>query len=146
MNFSHCGAPIPSGSKFCTSCGAPLQEQSGSGPIPYTYNPNQARQSFAQRQQPRPRQSFAYGASPSQLPPQYRPLSPWAYFGYSILFAIPVIGFILLIVFSFSDENINRRNYARSFFCALLIGVIVTVVLSLLGVFTLGALMDKLRI
>ena len=29
---------------------------------------------------------------------QYRPLSAWAYFGYGILFNLPVIGFILLIV------------------------------------------------
>ena len=41
---------------------------------------------------------------------QYRPLSPWAYFGYNLLFSIPILGFIMLIVFSFSNENINRRN------------------------------------
>ena len=44
---------------------------------------------------------------------KYKPLSPWAYFGYNILFSIPIIGFILLIVFSFSNDNINRRNYAN---------------------------------
>ncbi len=38
-----------------------------------------------------------------------------------MLFAIPIIGFILLIVFSFHNGNINRRNYARSYWCALLI-------------------------
>ena len=27
-------------------------------------------------------------------------LSPWAYFGYNILFNIPIVGFILLIIFS----------------------------------------------
>ena len=54
-------------------------------------------------------------------PEQFRPLSPWAYFGYSLLFSIPLVGFILLIVFSLSDGNYNRRNYARSYFCALLI-------------------------
>lgn len=69
----------------------------------------------------------------STLPPQYRPLSPWAYFGYSLLFGIPIVGLIMAIVFSFSDENINRRNYARSFFCALLIAVIVSVVLAVIG-------------
>lgn len=67
------------------------------------------------------------------IPPQYRPLSPWAYFGYSLLFGIPIVGLIMAIVFSFSDENINRRNYARSFFCALLIAVIVSVVLAVIG-------------
>ena len=71
-------------------------------------------------------------------PERFRPLSPWAYFGYGILFAIPVIGLILLIVFSLSEQNINRRNYARSFFCALLIIIIVIVVLTMTGVLGAG--------
>lgn len=63
------------------------------------------------------------------LPLQYRPLSPWAYFGLSLLFSIPIVGFVFLIVFSFSKANINRRNYARSFFCSLLLAVILIIVL-----------------
>ena len=62
------------------------------------------------------------------LPEKYRPLGAWAYFGYSFLFAIPLIGFILLIVFSFSDANIARRNYARSFFCGFMLVLIVLAV------------------
>mgnify|MGYP006976536768 FL=1 len=31
---------------------------------------------------------------------QYRLLSPWAYVGYGILFTLPVIGWILAIVFA----------------------------------------------
>ncbi|MBO7355823.1 MAG: hypothetical protein J6U50_04255 [Lachnospiraceae bacterium] len=68
-----------------------------------------------------------------QIPDNYKPISPWGYLGYSILFAIPVLGLILLIVFSFSDANINRRNYARSIWCALLLGVIITVILVILA-------------
>ena len=60
----------------------------------------------------------------NSLPSQYRPLSPWAYFGYNILFAIPLVGFISLIVLSFNDTNINRRNYARSFFCVYILAII----------------------
>ena len=62
------------------------------------------------------------------IPNEYRPLSPWAYFGYNILFAIPLVGFICLIIFAFDSSNINRRNYARSFFCTLLLVVIIIVV------------------
>lgn len=51
------------------------------------------------------------------LPAQYRPLSPWAYFGYQLLFSIPVVGLVFLIVFACSRANINRRNFARSYFC-----------------------------
>ena len=47
-------------------------------------------------------------------PEQYRPLSPWAYFGYSLLFSIPVIGLIFLLIYSFDDSRINHRNFARS--------------------------------
>lgn len=58
---------------------------------------------------------------------EYRPVSAWGYVGYTFLFAIPVVGLILLIVFSFSTRNYNRRNFARSYFCWLLIAVIVLV-------------------
>ena len=61
---------------------------------------------------------------------KFRPISPWGYVGYSYLFAIPLVGFILLIIFSLSNENINRRNFARYYWCMMLIGIIITVVLS----------------
>ena len=67
------------------------------------------------------------------VPPEFRPLGAWAYVGLSILFAIPIIGWIFLIVFCFSDANINRRNYARSYFAGLLIVVALIVVLALTG-------------
>lgn len=69
----------------------------------------------------------------NNIPSNYKPLSAWAYFGYQLLFAIPLVGFILLIVFSFNDENINRRNFARSYFCSLLIGTIIAVIMFLFG-------------
>ena len=56
-----------------------------------------------------------------QLPEKYRPLGAWAYFGYNLLFAIPLIGFIFLLIFSFDNNHLVRRSYARSFFCMLLI-------------------------
>lgn len=64
---------------------------------------------------------------------QYRPLSAWAYFGYGILFNLPVIGFILLIVFSLDNSNINRRNYARSYWCIYILVIIFIIVLTVLG-------------
>lgn len=53
----------------------------------------------------------------NNLPEEYRPISMWGYFGYEILFSIPIVGFILLIIYSFSSKNVNRRNFARSYFC-----------------------------
>lgn len=59
---------------------------------------------------------------------EFRPLSPWAYFGYSVLFTVPFIGLIVNLVFCFNSENINRRNYARSFWCAYLLAAIIIAV------------------
>ena len=65
----------------------------------------------------------------NSIPNEYKPLSPWAYVGYSFLFSIPFIGFIMLLVFSFDSSRINRRNYARSYFCSMLIGLILAVII-----------------
>ena len=64
------------------------------------------------------------------LPPKYRPLGAWAYFGYGLLFAIPLIGLISALACALSSENIARRSYARSyliadFFAAILIVAVV---------------------
>ena len=62
-----------------------------------------------------------------------------AYFGLSILFSLPVVGFIFLIIFSVSDANINRRNFARSYWCIYVIIAVAAVVAVASGV-TLGSL------
>ena len=65
----------------------------------------------------------------NRLPEKYRPMGAWSYFGYQILFSIPLIGFIALLVCAFSDTNINRRSFARSYFCVLIIAIIIAVIL-----------------
>jgi len=74
------------------------------------------------------------------VPSNLRPISAWGYVGYQLLFSIPLVGFILLIVFSFDDSNINRRNFARSYFVVFLLGIILAVVLGILGVSLFGFL------
>lgn len=67
----------------------------------------------------------------SNIPSEYRPISAWGYFGYNLLFSIPIIGFIFLIIFSFDSSNINRRSYARSFFIVYILIAIVFLVSTL---------------
>ena len=73
---------------------------------------------------------------------QYRLLSPWAYVGYGILFTLPVIGWILAIVFTLNDDNLNRRNFARGYWCGVLVAVIVVVILSIVGMVMGVSIMD----
>lgn len=64
------------------------------------------------------------------IPFEYKPISMWGYFGYELLFSIPIIGFILLLVFSFGGtKNINLRNFARSYFCFLIILIIFIIII-----------------
>lgn len=86
--------------------------------------------------------NYNYKNDPS-IPPHYRPLSPWAYFGYNILFAIPLIGLIFLIIFAFDNSNINRKNYARSFFIVWLLVIIVVAIFLAVGVGTFGLMSTK---
>ena len=136
MNCPKCGAPLAPGTSFCSNCGAAVSA------------PQQTAQPVAQ---PIPQQNAynTYPATPpaapvypqnaaSQIPPEYKPLSPWAYFGYMLLFSIPIVGFICLIIFSVSNDNINRRNFARSYWVvllfALIVGIIIGVLAAVLGV------------
>ncbi len=62
------------------------------------------------------------------IPPEYKPLSMWEYFGYQLLFSIPCIGIIMLIVFAFGGtKNINLKNYAKSYFCVFFIVVAIAI-------------------
>lgn len=75
---------------------------------------------------------------PQNIPEEYRPISMWGYFGYELLFSIPCIGFILLIVFALGGtKNINLRNFARSYFCYMILMIIFIIILSVTGI--LGA-------
>ena len=66
---------------------------------------------------------------PFEISPEYQPVGAWGYIGYSILFGIPIVGLICIIVFSFSQSNINRRNYARSY---LIVRIIIIALIAIL--------------
>lgn len=75
---------------------------------------------------------------------EFQPLSPWQYFWVQVLYGIPVIGFIFLIVHAIGAGNINRRNFARSYFCVLILalivfGIIIAIMLATGGIAALGA-------
>lgn len=107
MICSHCGTDNINDAKHCTNCGAALDtatQQTVSNPAP------------------------VYNSRPVQTA-DYRPISMWGYFGYELLFSIPLIGFIMLLVFSFGGtQNVNVKNFARSYFCYFIIVAILAVV------------------
>ena len=75
---------------------------------------------------------------------QFKPISPWGYIGYTILFAIPIVGLICLIVFALSSTNINRRNLARSYWCAFLVVILICIGSGILAYFNVGSVREDL--
>lgn len=105
MYCSNCGKPIPDGSRACPYCGAP-----SGGFAPFT--------------------AYQSNITEDNIPDEWKPISMWGYFGYEILFSIPLIGLILLIVFSVGGtKNRNLRNFARSYFCFLIVAIIVIAII-----------------
>lgn len=79
-----------------------------------------------------------------QLPVSYRPISGWGYFWRAVLYAIPVIGWLFLLINALGSKNRNGRYFARSYFCGLLIAVIVAVVVLVLDL-TIGGIIQPLK-
>lgn len=165
-NCPTCGAQNADDALICENCGNRLEQPKPAYQEQPQQSWQQSQQSWQQPQQSwqqpqqnwqQPRQQPAPAPAPApvtpvnvymnanQLPAQYQPLSAWAYFGYTLLYCIPIVGFIFLIVFALSDDNINRRNHARSYFCGLIISLIIGVVVAIIAAIAGVSLMSYLN-
>jgi hypothetical protein len=68
--------------------------------------------------------------SENNIPSEYKPISMWGYFGYEILFSLPIVGFICLIIMSFVPSNKNLKNFARSYFCLFILFMILALIIT----------------
>lgn len=82
--------------------------------------------------------------SVSNIPEEYKPISMWGYFGYNILFSLPIIGLICLLCFAFGAKNVNLKNFSRSFLCSfILAAIIIFLIVLVVGV---GAFAEALKV
>lgn len=103
-----CHSPVDENATRCPVCNNNFVESKGdSNPsAPYWYN------------------NGASSQPSSSIPNEYTPISMWGYFGYEILFNIPIIGWLILIFMALSASNHNVKNFARAHFCFLIVIVI----------------------
>ena len=112
MFCKQCGATLEENLKFCPACGTATEEAPAEVAVAAPVVPP-----------PSPRKNTV---TADQIPEEYQPLSPWAYFGLQILFSI-------------KGSNLNRRNFARSYWCSLIIvGAVLLIVLLFALLFTTG--------
>ena len=95
MFCKNCGNENCDQAVVCVHCGAALQQEAPAA---------------AQPQQ-------------TMIPIAYKPLGAWMYFALSLRFSVPIVGLVFLIIFSLDDSNLNRRNFARSSWCSMIVGV-----------------------
>lgn len=135
MKCNNCGTENADGQQYCQGCGATLYGQSNM----YTQqNQNTYGQQnlYSQQAYTTPPQQVVYNQriTKENLPYEFQPISMWGYFGYQILFMIPIIGFILLIVFALGGtKNVNLKNFARSYFCVTIIVLVVVLIIAAMG-------------
>lgn len=138
MICNSCGKENADGAMFCAGCGAPLT-QPGANVQPDAQNYQQpgmnAQPNVQNYQQPgmnaQPVQPVVNINTQPTVPADYEPISMWGYFGYEILFSIPCVGLICLIIFSFSSKNVNVKNFARSYFCYMIIVAVICVIVAI---------------
>lgn len=137
-----CGTEVSDDKAFCPECGNPLksQAQQASGGQQtagaqqasgeqQTAGAQQSWQATGAQSGARPHPQVQFQSDTVVLPDEYKPISMWGYFGYEILFSIPIVGFIVLIVLSINGKNQNVKNFARSYFCFTIIVLILLVIL-----------------
>lgn len=127
-----CGNNVPESTKFCPTCGALLAGEAQQAPVAES--------------QPQPQYQ------PQQ--PVYQP-SPAAstdvmkvseFFWTDFLLAIPLVGLILALVWGFSsDVNQNKRNYCRAKLIWILVGIGITVLLTIIAAVAGVGLLSSLR-
>lgn len=116
MFCEKCGAENLENSMFCQECGAPLANIPKNNTWTNERRPAEVRYIT------------------SDIPEEYRPIGMWGYLGYQILFSIPLIGFIMLLVFSLGGTtNVNLKNFARSYFCMTIIILVLVLILVMVG-------------
>lgn len=129
MFCAKCRTENKDGALFCKNCGAPLETKKKEN-VNYTARPGNGN-----------KVQFESDLRQTTIPDEYKPISMWGYFGYQILFAIPILGIILLIICAITASNVNLKNFARSYFCFMIIVIVVFLILTLYAGVTINRFM-----
>ena len=114
----NCGRLAHPGESCCPKCGAPRVEP------PHAANAAPAAPQYHAAEEPQDVPAMTYGSTLGTL----------------IIFAIPLVGFIMMLVWSFSDSpDTARKRLARAYLTRTLIVAAVIAVLFLLGALGLTA-------
>lgn len=148
-----CGAPLENDAMFCAGCGAKAgTEVSQQAPPPvyapasqppgYPQAPTQPQQPGYPQARPMPSGPAHPGAAYAAPAPQNaEAMSMGDYIKMFVISAIPIVGFILLLMWAFgATSGPNKRNFAKAYLVVMVVGVILMGSLSMCTAFGLSSL------
>jgi hypothetical protein len=117
-----CGKPVYRLDRTCANCGAPVTQFSQSS-----------------GSESRGRMNDDYSLSSS-----YDVLSSWGFAGSMIVMSLPIVGFIITIIWaSGGATNLSRRNLARGYLILMGLGILFSIVLVLIMI-SAGISLDQI--
>lgn len=142
-----CGKIAAAGTRFCTECGAKIEnallsedkkeEKKPAYNVMPAFSPreNGGGSNPNQNGTPPPAANYDYGRErayrdePPERTSAYATIGAWEFVGYMILFSLPIIGLIMAIIWAGDSSKINRRNYARAVLIMIAIGVAICILM-----------------
>ncbi len=130
MFCPNCGTNVPDSTKFCPTCGSVLGSESAP-----EFTPQSAPETPAQP---------VYQNQP-YIDPNKVPMKTSEFFWLEFLMCIPIVGFILALVWGLGGgTNENRRNYCRAKLIWILVGLGISII-ALIIIFAVGgSIIDRL--
>jgi len=136
-----CGANLNDDIKFCTECGATLEMEAtqpvaSAAPLPkqeavpvMQAAPSPQAEPVEKRTKKKNRPLYEDCDAPAHGS-RYEPISTKGYIGISLLACIPIIGLVLLIVWACGGcKKINKRNFARAMLIMMAIALVFSLIL-----------------
>ena len=121
-NCTYCGAALEDNAEICTACGKSIMTAEND------VQPNA--EEIASVQTPAQPPKASVQAEPTG---KYAVASTSSFFWLTLLFSIPVIGFICSMIFGFTTENLNKKHYARSVILWNIAAIAATLICAVIG-------------
>ena len=140
-----CGMELTDGLMFCTGCGTKVPEDAPvEAPVVKEEIPAEEKvvkepvtvQAQPEQQQPPPQQTAYIPPMQALQQAENHSASTAHFFWMMLVYALPLIGWIICIIMAFAPKNESKKHFAR----AILIWGIVGIVISIIGLIILSLL------
>jgi len=154
-----CGATLDDDKKFCTECGTSVNEAPAGAAAPPPPPPQAAPQpqaapvcaQAATATVPPPQSAYqpaaAYGGDVAPAKgSKYEPITTKGFIGIMLLMCIPIVGQILIIIWALGGcRKINKRNLARASLIMMVVALVISFILGLVLKSLFGKVVDAVE-